>query len=85
MKLTQVQDQAIQARMALIVGASTFDRLFAGVRFDEVDGYLLYAFAKDEEAACAIEDEFSLHISTVASEILKQEVEVVLVMPKVLQ
>jgi hypothetical protein len=42
MKLDSVQDQAIQARMALIVGAKTFDRLFAGIRFDELDGYLLY-------------------------------------------
>lgn len=37
MHLTPVQDQAIAARMALIVGATTFDRLFASVRFDEVD------------------------------------------------
>jgi hypothetical protein len=31
-------DQAITARMALIVGSATFDRQFVGVRFDEVDG-----------------------------------------------
>ena len=37
MQLTEVQDQAIQAKMALIVGANTFDRMFAGVRFDEID------------------------------------------------
>jgi phage FluMu protein Com len=29
MKLSPVQDQAIAARMALVVGAATFDRLFA--------------------------------------------------------
>jgi hypothetical protein len=40
--LTSVQDQAITARMALIVGGNTFDRLFASVRFDEVDGDILY-------------------------------------------
>ena len=33
MKLSPVQDQAIAARMALVVGATTFDRLFAGVQF----------------------------------------------------
>jgi hypothetical protein len=71
--------------MALIVGAKTFDRLFAGIRFDELDGYLLYVFAKDEEAAAEIEDNYSLHIATIATGILKQEVEIVLVMPKVLQ
>ena len=63
MRLTSVQDQAIAARMALIVGGITFDRLFAGARFDEVDGDLLYVFAKDEETAAEMEESFSLHIS----------------------
>jgi hypothetical protein len=85
MKLNPVQDYAIQARMALIVGAKTFDRLFAGIRFDEVDGYLLYVFAKDEETAAEIEDEFSSQIAIIASGILKQQVDVVLLLPKVLQ
>jgi hypothetical protein len=31
MKLTLVQNLAIQARMAAVVGADEFDRLFAGV------------------------------------------------------
>jgi hypothetical protein len=48
MHLTEVQDQAIQARMALVVGAKKFDRLFAGVRFDEVDGDILFVYAKNE-------------------------------------
>src|ERR1700730_16486143 len=33
MQLSPVQDQAIAARMALIVGSATFDRLFTGARF----------------------------------------------------
>jgi hypothetical protein len=41
--------------MALIVGSTTFDRLFAGVRFGETDGDILFAFAKDEETAAEIE------------------------------
>jgi hypothetical protein len=36
-KLTEIQQQAIQARMSLIVGAETHDRLFVGVMFSEVD------------------------------------------------
>ena len=60
----------------------TFDRLFAGVRFDEVDGDLLYVYAKDEEAAAEMEDSFALHISTVATEILKREIGIVLVLPR---
>jgi hypothetical protein len=82
MHLSLVQDQAIAARMALIVGAATFDRLFAGVRFDEVDGDLLYVYAKDEDTAAEMEDSFALHISIVATDILKREVGIVLVLPK---
>jgi len=63
MKLTKVQDQAIQARMALIVGAETFDRLFAGIRFDETDGPLLYVYVGSEKIAAEIEDNYSLHIA----------------------
>jgi hypothetical protein len=85
MEITEVQNLAIQARMALIVGAKTFDRLFAGIRFDEVDGPLLYAYARDEQSAEEIEDSYALHISIVASQILEQEIDVVVVMPKVLQ
>jgi hypothetical protein len=85
MKLSKVQDQAIQARMALLVGAATFDHLFAGIRFDEVDGPLLYVFARNEDIATEIEDEFSLHIAIVASRIIGRQVELVVVLPKVLQ
>ena len=67
MDISEIQNLAIQARMALIVGAKTFDRLFAGIRFDEADGGLLYAYAKDEQSAAEIEDDTSLHISVVAS------------------
>jgi hypothetical protein len=37
--------------------------LFSGVRFDELDGDMLYVYAKDEETAAEIEDTFALHIS----------------------
>jgi hypothetical protein len=85
MNLTDVQDQAIQARLALILGAKTFDRLFAGVRFDEVDGGLLFVYARDENCAAQIEDTYALHISIVATYILKRDIGIVLVLPKVLQ
>jgi hypothetical protein len=85
MEITEVQNLAIQARMALIVGAKTFDRLFAGIRFDEAEGPLLYAYARDEQSAAEIEDDYALHISIIASQILKQEIDVVVVMPKVVQ
>jgi hypothetical protein len=84
MQLTEIQDMAIQARTALIVGAKNFDRLFAGIRFDELDGPLLYVYAKDEQTAAEIEDGFSLYIATVAAAILNRAVEVVVVMPKIL-
>jgi hypothetical protein len=68
--------------MALIVGSATFDRLFGGVHFDEVDGDILFVYAKDEEAAAEIEDSFALHISIIATEILKREIGIVMVLPK---
>jgi hypothetical protein len=40
---------SVAARMALIVGGITFDRQFGGIRFDEVDGDVLFAYAKDEQ------------------------------------
>jgi hypothetical protein len=46
--------------MALIGGDARFDRLFAGIRFDEVDGDMLNAFAKDEETAAELKDNFAL-------------------------
>lgn len=85
MQLTELQNLAIQARIALIVGAENFDRLFAGIRFAEADGPIFYVYAKDEETATEIEDNFALHISIVASQILQQEIDVVVVLPKVLQ
>lgn len=82
MKITLVQDQAITARMALIVGADNFDRLFRGVRFDEVDGDILFVYAEDDYRAAEIEDTFALHISIIASAILAREIGSVMVLPK---
>ena len=85
MELSLIQDYAIQARLAAVIGATVFDRVFAGVRFAETDGPLLYVYAKDEPSAADIEDDFSLLIADVASRILKRGVELVVVLPKVLQ
>ncbi|MDB5876510.1 MAG: hypothetical protein JWQ07_5952 [Ramlibacter sp.] len=46
MRLSLVQDQAIAARMAVIVGADNFDRLFRGIQFHEFDGKVLYVYAE---------------------------------------
>jgi hypothetical protein len=85
MNLSLVQEQAITARMALIVGAKTFDRLFPGVQFSELDGEILFVFAMNEELAAEIEDKFALHIAIVATDILKMDIGVVMVLPRVLQ
>jgi hypothetical protein len=84
MELTLIQDFAIQARVASVIGATVFDRVFAGVRFAETDGALLYVYSRDEESAAEIEDDFSLVIADIASRILKREVELVVLLPKVL-
>jgi hypothetical protein len=68
-----------------VLVAIVFDRVFAGVKFAETDGPLLYVYAKDEQSAAEIEDDFWLLIADVASRILKREVELVVVLPKVLQ
>lgn len=85
MKLSLVQDQALQARIAAVVGADEFDRLFAGVNFAEVEDCILYVNATDSEIADEIEDTYSLHIATLASGILDREIEFVMVFPKVCQ
>jgi hypothetical protein len=85
MHLSLVQEQAITARMALIVGAKEFDRLFLGVQFSEVDEGILFCFAMNEELAAEMEDKYALHISIVATDILKREIGIVMVLPRVLQ
>jgi hypothetical protein len=63
MDSSEIQNLAIQhawrsssARRRLTVSSPD-------IRFDEADGGLLYAYAKDEQSASEIEDEYSLHIS----------------------
>lgn len=85
MDLTDIQDFAIQAKLAGVIGGLVFFRVFSGVRFAEVDGPLLYVYAPDENTAAEIEDDYSLIIADLASEVLRQLIEVVVVMPKVLQ
>jgi hypothetical protein len=85
MEVTLIQDYAIQASVAAVLGATVFDRVFAGIRFAETDGPLLYVYARDEQAAAEIEDDFALLIADAASRILKREVDLVVVLPKVLQ
>jgi hypothetical protein len=46
---------------------------------------LLYVYAKDESTAADMEDDFALLIADMAGRILKQKIDVVVVLPKVLQ
>jgi hypothetical protein len=85
MKLTDTQDYAIQAMMGIVVGAEEYDRLFAGIRFDEADGGLLYVIARNGDVAEEIEEELGHYISLAATAVLKENIEVVVVLPKVLQ
>lgn len=84
MLLSTVQQQAIEARIALIVGAEQYDRLFLGFQCTEPEGDILFVGALDEDCAAEIEDRFSLHIAIVATEILKADVASVVVLPRVL-
>ena len=69
--------------MAELVGAEIFDRLFAGVEFRETDGDILFAYAQGHERADEMEDDFGLCISIIASDILKRDIEVVMVLPRI--
>jgi hypothetical protein len=83
MYLTNTQSLAITARMAELVGAETFDRLFAGVEFRETDGDILFAYAQGEERADEMEDEFGFFISLIATDILRRDIELVMVLPRI--
>ena len=83
MYLTNTQSLAITARMAELVGAETFDRLFAGVEFREIEGDILFAYAQGEERADEMEDKFALCISIIATDILNRDIEIVMVLPRV--
>ena len=82
MKLSEIQQQAIQARMALTAGAQNFDRLFAGTVFDEIIENTLFVFARTEALAGEIEERFAVHLPIVAGQITGLPVEFVEVLPK---
>jgi hypothetical protein len=82
MLIPEIQSLAITARMAAIVGSETFDRLFAGVEFNEVDGDILFVYAQNEDCAAEMEDRFALHISIIAGEVLRRDIGIVMVLPR---
>jgi hypothetical protein len=55
------------------------------VQFSEINGDILFVFAQDEETAAEMEDKYALYISIIASEILKTDVGIVMVLPRVVQ
>jgi hypothetical protein len=79
--VSEIHSLAITARMAPIVGSETFDRLFAGVKFNEVDGDILCVYAQNEDCASEMEDRFALHISITAAVILGRDIGIVMVLP----
>jgi chromosomal replication initiation ATPase DnaA len=82
MRLTQIQDLAILALTARMVGAEEFDRLFSGVEFVELDADILFVAARSEEVADEIEERYWQHIAAIAAEILKRPVGLVMVLPR---
>jgi hypothetical protein len=82
MLIPEIQSLAITARVAAVVGSDTFDRLFAGAEFNEVDGDILFVYAQGEDCAAEIEDRFALHISIIAAEILGLDIGIVMVLPR---
>jgi hypothetical protein len=83
MKLSQAHSYAIQARLAGVVGAEIFDRLFAGAHFDATEAPLLYVYVKDDDLAEEVADEFAYVILVIASGILKRRIHTVVVLPSI--
>ena len=81
MKLTEIQQQAIQARISLIVRAENYDRLLLAAVFGEIDEKILYVFAATESLAAEIEEKFALHLSIVASQVAGTPVDFVVALP----
>ncbi|WP_441242537.1 hypothetical protein [Tardiphaga sp. 768_D3_N2_1] len=81
MHLSPVQDLAIQALTANLVGAEEFDRLFLGVEFIEVEGDILFVGAPSEEAADEIEQYWE-ELAAIATRVLGQPVGLVMVLPR---
>ncbi len=75
----------MQARIAGFVGAAVLNRLFSGILFEENEGQLLFVYAKDEDTANEIEENFTLPLALIASAILNRAIDDVLVLPTVLQ
>jgi hypothetical protein len=80
MILSDTQDNAIQALIGRLIGARAYDRLFSGVRFDEIDGGILFLYVEDEDVVDEIELLYTLEIASFAEEVLKQDIETVMVL-----
>ena len=78
-------NEAIQVRMAQIVGAENYDRISRTSASAKWPGGILYSFAPTEDQAAEIEEKFALHLSIVASQISGVAVEFVQVLPTALQ
>lgn len=81
MHLSPVQDLAIKALTANLVGAEEFDRLFLGVEFIEVEGDILFVGAPSEEIADEIEQYWE-ELAAIATRVLGQPVGLVMVLPR---
>ncbi|MET4261792.1 PleD family two-component response regulator [Bradyrhizobium sp. S3.12.5] len=62
-----MQDRAIAARTALVVGADKFDRLSVPSGPTKVGGDILNVYARDRDAAAEMEDEFTLYVSLLSA------------------
>ena len=80
MRLSDTEDHAIQALIGRLTGALVYDRLFAGVRFDEVDEGILFLYVEDEDLADEIELLYTLEIASIAEEVLKRDIDAVMVL-----
>lgn len=83
MKLSLVEQLAIEARMAAIVGVDEYDRLFFGFRCTERDSDVLFVEAIDAECAMEIENRFVWQLTQVATKVLKCEIGYIITLPRI--
>ena len=73
-RLTDIEQLAIQARLNLSLGRTTYDAVFLGFEVLEIVGDELRGWARSEYCAATIDIHFSREVARAAQAVLKQPV-----------
>lgn len=73
-RLTDIEQLAVQARLNLSLGRTTYDAVFLGFEVLEIVGDELRGWARSEYCAATIDIHFSREVARAAQAVLKQPV-----------